>query len=97
MTKNIYFCGHKFDVDLLREYCGSCKKIGTLDLSTKEAVISVTEGEFEQRKAVFTSGISGQHSKGGSSSNRFRNRREEEIEFFFRRIKAHMKEFNVDE
>jgi peptide subunit release factor 1 (eRF1) len=44
-----------------------------------------------------TSGIGGQHSKGGSSSNRFRNKREEEIDFFFRRIENYMKEIDVDE
>lgn len=96
MTKNIYFCSRRFDIDLLREYYENYKKIGKLTLSTKEAVISIIEGDFEERKAVLTSGIGGQHSKGGSSSNRLRNKREEEIDFFFRRIKNRMKAFEVD-
>jgi peptide subunit release factor 1 (eRF1) len=96
VTKNTYFCGREFDTELLRPYCEECEKIGKLHVSTKEAVISIVEGDFEQRKAVFTSGIGGQHSKGGTSANRLRNEREEEIDFFFKRIREHMKEFKVD-
>lgn len=64
-------------------------------MSTKEAIISVREGEYEQVKLRLTSGIGGQHKKGGSSSGRFYRKREEEINFFFRKIHKATRGFQV--
>jgi peptide chain release factor subunit 1 len=71
-------------------------RTGRVYLSSKEAVISIVNGEFEEVKAKLTSGISGQHKKGGSSSGRFYRKREDDIDLFFKRVQQHMKTFSVD-
>jgi len=64
-------------------------------LSTKESIISIRTGEFEEVKMKLTSGIHGQHSKGGSSSNRFRNIRDQDIETYFKKIMRNANTFEV--
>lgn len=66
-----------------------------MQLSSKNAVISIREGEFEEIKLKMSSGISGQHKKGGQSSGRFYRKREEEIDFFYRKILQNLKRFDV--
>lgn len=66
-------------------------------ISTKRTTISVREGEFEEVKFKLGSGIHGQHSKGGQSSNRFRNIRDMDILLFFKRVRQYMKTLQVDE
>ena len=83
-------------MDYLRSLYKEKLRMGRLYLSSKKAVISIVNGEFEEVKAKITSGISGQHKKGGSSSGRFYRKREDDIDLFFKRVQQHMKTFNVD-
>jgi peptide subunit release factor 1 (eRF1) len=57
----------------------------------------VRTGEFEEVRLKLTSGIGSQHKKGGSSSNRFRNIREDEIDIFFKKVVYNMKSVQVSE
>lgn len=97
VTRNFYECGKRFQTDYLKSLYGEQRKIGIVCLSTKHTTISVREGEFEDVKFKLTSGIHGQHKKGGSSSNRFRNIRDMDINLFFKRVHQHMNTLTVDE
>lgn len=71
------------------------EKIGKIRLSSKKAMISVVDGEFEDVKFKLTSGIPGKHGKGGQSDPRFTRNRDERINAFLRKVYNHTKELNV--
>lgn len=96
VTRNFYDCGKRFETEYLRSLYFDNPKIGIIDLSTKEAIISIREGEYEAVKLRLTSGIGGQHKKGDSSSGRFYRKREEEINFFFRKVHNRSRDFQVN-
>lgn len=62
------------------------EKMGKIQLSSKKAIISIVEGEFEEVKFKLTSGISGKHGKGGQSKPRFSRKREEEVNVFLKSL-----------
>jgi len=71
-------------------------KIGKLFISSKKAIISIKEGEYEETKYKLTSGIAGKHHKGGQSQKRFLKKREEAIDRFFKRVIKYMTTLEVE-
>lgn len=71
------------------------EKTGKLFISTKLAKIFTVEGNYEELKYKLTSGISGQHSKGGQSAPRFYRKREELVEAFFKRIRTYQDSLDI--
>ena len=67
----------------------SQERIGKIRISSKKAVISIVEGEYEEVKFKLTSGIPGKHGKGGQSRDRFARKREEEVNAFLRKIQSY--------
>ena len=65
------------------------ERIGKIQISSKKAVISLVEGEYEEVQLKLTSGIPGKHGKGGQSRNRFARKREEEVNAFLRKVQLH--------
>ena len=65
------------------------ERIGKIEISSKKAVISLIQGEYEEVKFKLTSGIAGKHGKGGQSRDRFARKREEEVNAFLRKIQSY--------
>lgn len=72
------------------------EKIGKIQLSSKKAIISIVEGEFEEVQLKLTSGIPGKHGKGGQSRPRFGRKREEEVNAFLRKVYSNAEKLTVE-
>jgi len=90
-----YSCGSEFySKPYEKELISRLNPVGIIVLDTKEATIGYVDSQIEVIKTI-TSGISGKHHKGGFSQQRFKRKREEEINNFFKRVAEVTKVFLI--
>jgi len=93
---NFYECGKKFRTDEVIDSLENKEKVGILELSLKEAIISQKQGVYKQLRYIVTSGLPNQHNQGGSSQQRFLRKYWEEAKQYCKRVREYMDKVDVE-
>jgi len=64
--------------------------VGLIFIDGKKATISTKRGAYKKKLFSLTSGIPGDHGKGGQSRERFKRKRQEALKQWVKRVGAHM-------
>ncbi len=72
------------------------EQIGIIDITGKEALISIQTGSFKELKYRISSGIPSNHNQGGASQGRFRRKRQEAIKSFCKRVVKQTQQLGIE-
>ena len=93
---NFYECGKKFRTDEIIDSFKNKERIGLVEISLKEAIISQKQGVYKQVRYIITSGLPSQHNQGGQSQQRFLRKFWEEVGQYCKRVKEYMNKVDVE-